>query len=245
MLKILIVGGASAIAQGTARRFAQDGAELFLVDMAEERLNAVKDDLLVRGAKRVETFMLNVLDFDRHQTMIDTAIQTLGGLDAVLIAHGTLGDQKASQQDVNVTLRELNINFMSTVSMLTILANYFETQKRGVIAAISSAAGDRGRMSNYVYGTAKGALTTFMQGLRARMDKCGVAVVTIKPGRVDTPMTKDFKKNFMFADPNYVGEGIYKAMKAGKNTVYLPPFWLLVMLIIRNIPEFVYKKLSM
>jgi short-subunit dehydrogenase len=245
MLKILIIGGASAIAQGTAKCFAEDGAELFLVDLSAERLEAVKNDLLVRGAKKVETFTLDVTHFDRHQPMFDSAIEALGGLDAVLVAHGILGNQKRCEEDFNETLRELNINLISTISILTLAANYFEKQKRGVIAAISSAAGDRGRMTNYVYGTAKGGLTIFMQGLRARMDKCGVAVVTIKPGRVDTPMTKDFKKNFMFADPNHVGKEIYKAMKAGKNTVYIPTFWLLIMLIIRNIPEFVYKKLSM
>lgn len=245
MLKMMIIGGASAIAQGTAKACAAAGAELFLVDLDGAKLETIKNDLLVRGAKKVETFQLNVNDFDRHQEVIDAAVKSLNGLDSVLIAHGTLGNQQESQNHVEVTLRELNTNFMSTVSLLTILATYFEAQKRGNIAVISSAAGDRGRPSNYVYGTAKGGLTIFLQGLRSRLAKSGVKVLTVKPGRVDTPMTKDFKKNFLFADPNKVGEEIFKAMKQGKSTVYLPWYWLPVMLIIRNIPEFVYNKLSM
>jgi short-subunit dehydrogenase len=245
MLKILILGGASAIAQGTAKSFAQEGAELFLADLDLDKLSAIKDDLMVRGAKRVEILQMDASDFERHQKIVDTAIETLDGLDAALIAYGTLGDQAASQASVEVTLRELNLNFMSVVSFLTILANYFEKQKRGNIAVISSAAGDRGRPSNYVYGTAKGALTVFLQGLRARLAKSGVSVLTVKPGRVDSPMTADFKKNFLFANPDKVGADIHKSMKGGKDMVYVPRFWGPIMLIIRNIPEFIFKKLSM
>ncbi len=243
-MKILIIGATSAIAHETAKFFARDGAELFLVARNDEKLEDVSNDLKVRGAKRTETFLLDLNDLDRHQEMIQTAIDTFGGLDMVLISHGTLGDQQLCEQSVEKTLEELTTNFTSVISLLTLLANYFEQQKRGRIAVVSSVAGDRGRRSNYVYGTAKGAVSIFLQGLRGRLSKSGVTVVTVKPGLVDTPMTASMKKGLLFAQPRKVGKGIYQAMMKGKEVVYLPWFWRPIMMIIKSIPESVFKKVS-
>ncbi len=245
MLKILIVGATSAIAHETARCFAADGAELFLVGRSEAKLATLEDDLKARGAKNTATYAVDLTELDKHPAMIEAAIKAFNGLDAVLIAHGTLGDQEASQKSVELTLQELNTNFLSIVSILTILGNYFEEQKRGSIAVISSVAGDRGRQSNYIYGTAKGGVNRFLQGLRNRLSKSGVNVLTVKPGFVDTPMTADVKKNFLFAKPSQVGKVIYESMKKGKDVVYVPWFWRPIMLLISNIPEFIFKKMSM
>lgn len=244
-MKLLIVGATSAIAHETAKFFAADGAELFLVGRTADKLATISSDLKVRGAKHVETFVLDMTDLERHQELVDTAIRTLGGLDTVLIAHGTLSDQQQCQQSVQTTLHELTINFTSIVSLLTILANHFEQQKRGRIAVISSVAGDRGRQSNYIYGAAKGGLNVFLQGLRSRLSKVGVGVLTVKPGFVDTPMTASKKKNPLYASPQTVGKSIYKAMLGGKDVLYTPWFWRFIMLIITNIPESIFKKLSM
>jgi short-subunit dehydrogenase len=246
MSKILIVGATSAIAHETAKLYARAGAELFLVGRTTDKLDAVARDLQVRGASRVETFLLDLNEFERHQELCDKVLSTLGGLDAVLVAHGTLPDQQQVQQDAAAAVKEFSTNCTSIVSLLTILANHFEKQKRGTIAVISSVAGDRGRQTNYVYGSAKAGLNAFLEGLRARMFKVGVAVVTIKPGFVATPMTAHLKSGGpLWASAAKVGQDIYTAIEKGKDVVYTPWFWRYIMLIIIHLPHPVFKRLKL
>lgn len=242
MRKILIVGATSAIALETARLFAKDKDRLFLVGKNESKLIALTKDLSLRGATQAEYAVVDVTQMGFHGELIRNALQTMGGLDTVLIAHGTLPDQQACQQSFELTLREIETNGLSVISLLTHLANFFENQKSGTIAVISSVAGDRGRSSNYVYGTAKAAVNTFLSGLRCRLHKSGIQVLTIKPGFVDTPMTAKFKKGMLWATPRSVGQGIYRAIQKKKNIVYLPEFWRLIMFVIRIIPERIFAK---
>ncbi len=241
-LKILILGATSTIAHETAKCFAADSAELFLVGRDAPRLRALASDLTARGAKRVEVIAADLAQIDGHPALVSHAVESLGGIDAALVAHGTLGDQAASQADVQETLRQFTTNATSYISLLTLIANHMEERRTGCIAVISSVAGERGRGSNYVYGAAKSAVTQFASGLRARMAKCGIAVVTIKPGVVDTPMTSGIKKGPLTAKAEKVGRRIYVAMLKGEDVVYTPWFWGPIMLVIRTIPEGIFKK---
>jgi decaprenylphospho-beta-D-erythro-pentofuranosid-2-ulose 2-reductase len=164
----------------------------------------------------------------------------------VLIAHGTLSDQCACESSVEGLRREFDVNAVAAMSLLTLLANRFEQRKAGTLAVISSVAGDRGRQSNYVYGAAKAALSTFLGGLRQRLAKSNVDVLTIKPGFVDTPMTAAIaNKGALWATPERVAAGIVRAIDRRRSVVYLPGFWRGIMLVIRTIPEPLFKKLKL
>jgi len=245
MKKILIVGANSAIAVATARIFAARGDALFLVGRNAAALEAAAQDLRVRGAKEVGTEVMDANDYNAHEPMLTHAEQRLGGLDTVLMAHGTLGDQKACESSVEMTLRELSTNGISVVALLTVIAARFEARRAGTIAVISSVAGDRGRQSNYVYGSAKALVSAFTSGLRQRLYRSGVAVVTIKPGFVDTPMTAAFPKGPLWARPEQVAAGIVRGIDRSAAVVYLPGFWWLIMFIIRSVPETIFRRLKL
>lgn len=245
MRRILICGATSAIARETARFFARDGDDLFLVGRNEEKLRAVARDLEMRGAGKAECYTADLNDFDLHEPLIRKAVESLGGLDTVLIAHGSLSDQKNCEADRRLAEREFRTNFFSVVSLLAPIANLFEAQCGGTIAVISSVAGDRARRSNYVYGTAKGALSLFLQGLRNRLHGKGIHVLTVKPGFVDTPMTAHLRKNALFARPEDIARGIYRAIAGKKDVVYLPGYWRFIMAVIRHIPETCFKRLDL
>ena len=243
MKKILIIGATSAIAEHCARLWAARNDSLCLVARNAERLDAIKNDLTVRGAAKVATYAMDVNDFLSHTKMLDYAEAVLDGIDTVIIAHGRLSNQKACEQDVELTLKEINTNALSAISLLTHIANRFEAKQAGTIAVISSVAGDRGRASNYVYGSAKAMITAFTSGLRQRLHKSNVAVVTIKPGFVDTPMTAEFKKGLLWAKPSKVAVTIVKAIDKRKSEVYVPAFWWAVMAVIKAIPNKLFRKL--
>jgi decaprenylphospho-beta-D-erythro-pentofuranosid-2-ulose 2-reductase len=245
MENVVIFGATSAIAQGAAKVFAARGASLTLVARNEIKLQAVKQDLEARGARAVHTLVSDLNDLEAHVSLISQVDAVMGGISVALIAHGTLGDQKAAEREFPVALRELTTNFLSAASLLTLLGNRFEAQRSGKIIVIGSVAGDRGRQSNYVYGCAKGATALFAAGLRNRLAKSGVQVLTVKPGFVDSPMTAHLPKGPLFASADTVGAGIVHALDKGRNVVYLPWFWCGIMAIIRSIPEAIFKRLSL
>ncbi|MFH1067174.1 MAG: SDR family oxidoreductase [bacterium] len=245
-MKTLIFGATSAIATEFVQAQAARGAgSFFLVGRNAARLQAVADHFKVVKGLNIG---LKAIHFDRQNEVaaaVEEARKFLSGLDVVLIANGSLPDQKKCEQDYGTAETEIMANFLSVISVLTIVANEFEKQKHGSIAVISSVAGDRGRQSNYIYGAAKGGLSVFLQGLRNRLAKVNVQVLTIKPGFVDTPMTAHLPKGILFAKPSRVAKGIVRAIEKGRDEVYLPCFWRWIMLIIRSIPECVFKKLRL
>jgi short-subunit dehydrogenase len=245
MQRILIIGATSAIAEATARRFAARGDALFLAGRSAERLQAIAADLSVRGAPRVDSMQFDARSFEQLTPLLQAATATLGGLDAALIAHGTLSDQRECQQSVQLLREEFDVNALSAMALCTVLANQFEAQGRGVIAVISSVAGDRGRQSNYVYGAAKAAVSAFTSGLRQRLYPKGVRVVTIKPGFVSTPMTAAFKKGALWAAPDSVAADIVRAMDRGTAVIYTPWFWRAIMFVIRSVPETIFRRLKL
>ena len=245
MKKILIIGATSQIAQETAKLFAQDGAHFYLTGRNKENLHAIKEDLLIRGSAKVEYQDHDVLNFEDHNLLIKNAIESLSGLDTVLIAHGSLSNQQECEEKYELIENEFKINFLSIASYLNIIVPHFEKQKFGQIAVISSVAGDRGRQSNFIYGSAKGALNIYLQGLRNKLYLYDIQVLTIKPGFVDTPMTDHLDKNILFVKPEIIAKGIYRSIKRKRNVVYLPFFWILIMTIVKLIPECIFKKLKL
>jgi decaprenylphospho-beta-D-erythro-pentofuranosid-2-ulose 2-reductase len=245
MQKVLIIGAASAIAEATARIYASRGAKLFLVARNAQKLKDLAADLKVRGAADVATETLDVNHTAQHPLVLDQAWAFLHTIDVVLLAHGTLPSQPACEASVETALAEFATNATSTLALLTPIANRMEAQHQGTIAVISSVAGDRGRASNYLYGSAKAAVSSFLSGLRQRLEKQGVNVLTIKPGFVDTPMTRDFKKGALWAKPQSIAQGIVRAIDRHKAVVYLPWFWSIIMLIIKHIPEFLFKRIKL
>ncbi|MFN3887927.1 MAG: SDR family oxidoreductase [Aquabacterium sp.] len=245
MRKILIVGATSAIAEATARVWAQRGDKLFLAARRADALQSVASDLVTRGAAFVGTQVFDANALDQHASLLQAASEAMGGLDTILIAHGTLSDQARAQSDAGYALGEIHTNGVSVVNLMGLAGERFERQGHGAIAVISSVAGDRGRQSNYVYGSAKALVSAFASGLRQRLSKKGVHVVTIKPGFVDTPMTAAFKKGALWAKPDKVARDIVAGVDKGKAVVYTPGFWALIMLIIKHIPEFVFVKLAL
>lgn len=246
-MNILVIGATSAIAKATARHYAANNKAAFvLVARNPVALEDLKQDLLVRGAGKVATVAVDLTHETAYQEWIGQAFADFGSFDIILIAHGILGNQQACERDVAALKEMLQTNAISSMVMLTLIANKLEMQRSGTIAFISSVAGDRGRPSNYVYGASKAVVTTFLQGLRARMAKVGVHVLTIKPGFVDTPMTADIRKGGpLWAQPEDIAAGIAKAIEKRRNVVYLPWFWRIIMGIIIHIPETIFKKLNL
>jgi short-subunit dehydrogenase len=243
--KILVLGATSGIAEATCRIWATQGASLFLVARNPQKLAAVAADLRTRGATYVGTAVADLDDTDNHPELLAHAVNSLTGMDIAYFAHGILGDQAEAEQDFNAAAQIIYTNYMAPVSLLTWLANFCVQRHAGTLAVISSVAGDRGRKSNYLYGSSKAGLSAFLAGLRNRVDREGVTVLTIKPGPTRTAMTAAMPNSEKFADVDSVAESIVSAIDKRKDVLYVPFQWQPIMFVIRNIPERIFKKLNL
>jgi len=246
MQKVIILGATSGIALEVQRQLAGRARELLLVARSPERLAALQSDLLVRGASRVLTHPADLSSVAQHDGILEFARQRFPDFDTVLLAYGSMHNQKDSESSLPVLLEELQVDFVSAAAILTLVAAELERRRVGCIAAITSVAGDRGRRSNYVYGSAKGGLSLFLQGLRSRLHPAGVRVITIKPGPVQTPMTDGLTHAAHFADPVQVARDIVRALEyRSPDILYTPRIWCYIMMAIKWVPEVIYKRVPL
>jgi decaprenylphospho-beta-D-erythro-pentofuranosid-2-ulose 2-reductase len=245
MKRAIILCATSGIALEVQRQLAQRGCELLLVARSPERLAELQADLLVRGAPRVLMYPADLAAISQHEGIFAFACSALPDFDTVLLAYGSMHDQRLAASSIELLSEELQVNFVSAAAMLTRFAVDLERRRSGCIAAISSVAGDRGRRSNYVYGSSKGGLALFLQGLRSRLYPSGVRVITVKPGPTRTPMTDQLPNNLRLADPRQVARDIVRGLeRRAPDILYTPAIWRYIMLVIRLIPEGIFKRLS-
>jgi len=243
---VLIVGANAGIGRALAGEFASHQYDLILVGRDLEELQALAADLNLRHNVSARAERVDVLNFEALESALATCLALAGdSLEGAVLCTGYLGDSETAHKDLNEARRILDTNFTGSVLALNVLANHLEQKRRGFICAVSSVAGDRGRQSNYVYGSAKGGLTTYLQGLRNRLYHSGVHVITVKPGFVDTRMVFGRAKLPLVAEPQAVARDIYHAVMRRKNVVYVPWFWRIIMFMVCIIPEGLFKKLRM
>lgn len=242
---ILILGATSSIGRATALCLAAQGYPLFLAGRNEEELERIAADIRIRYGVVVKVGFFDALAYESHALFFQRVIAEMRDLEGVLLAFGSLGDATKAATNFAAAKELIDVNYSAACSILIQVADYFSVKKKGFIIAISSIAGDRGRQSNYVYGSTKAALSTFLEGLRNRLHPLGVRVITIKPGFVDTPMTYGKPGMFLVATPQEVAEGIVRALHGSADVVYLPRFWRLVAWTMKFIPECLFKRLKL
>ena len=243
MKHVLILGATSDMAQAIAKKYAAEGWHLTLAAVEADVLAPIAGDLQVRSGEAVQTMKFDAVDYASHQAFYDSIP---GKPDAVVAVFGYMGDQMEARTDFDEVRKTIDINYTGMVSILNIVANDFEKRGSGVIVAVSSVAGDRGRQSNYIYGSAKAGLTAYLSGLRNRLAKTGVHVMTVKPGFCRTKMTENLElPGALTAEPSQVADAVYNGMQRGQNTVYTLWMWRYIMLVVRHIPEAIFKKMKM
>lgn len=240
MQNVLIFGATSAIAAEVAQIHAARGDRLHLVARSQQKLAAVAARC---DATTVSTQTADLARLEANEALVEQAVSILGRVDLALIAHGDLGDQLASERSFEAAEQILRVNFTSVVSLLIPLSSHMEAARAGRLGVLTSVAGDRGRPRNYTYGTAKGALNIYLQGLRTRLYPAGVRVTTLKLGPVDTPMTREHRKHALFGRPERVARSIVQAMERGASETYVPSFWGAIMPVVKNLPEGVFQRL--
>ncbi|MFA6197077.1 MAG: SDR family oxidoreductase [Sulfurimonas sp.] len=242
MSYILIIGAKSDIAKATAREYAKHGYDLYLAAKNADELEEFANDITIRTQRSVKTLELNILDYTSHQAFYEQLQEKPLG---VISAIGYLGEQEKAQTDFQEAQLIIDTNYTGIVSLFNIIANDFQKRRSGFMVGISSVAGDRGRKSNYIYGSAKAAFTAYLSGLRNRLYEANVHVLTVKPGFVATKMTEGMDlPQKLTAQPEEVAKDIYDAQQKNKDVLYTKWVWKWIMFIIKTIPEWQFKRMS-
>jgi len=237
---VLIVGATSALATAFARILAKRKTRLYLAARNEEEAQRIGKNLAIRYGCQCVAGVFVAEDYASHKAFFEHVRKTLGTIDGVFIAVGELGDQEQNQSNFDNAKSVIESNYTGIVSLLTYVGEYFASRQRGYLIAVGSVAGDRGRQSNYVYGSAKAAMATYLQGMRHRLSRKGIHVMTVKPGFIDTKMTYGLLKGPLVANPDTVANGIVAALDRKQLIAYVPWFWQYIMLVIRAIPEWLF-----
>ena len=243
--RVLILGATSAIARAIATRLSQSGDRVYLSGRDAQELERIAKDLTVRFGHHAHWGVVDASDFSSHPECIRAASRALGGLDGVVFAIGTLGQQPEDSWDATAARRLIDVNLTAGVSLISLTIESLLESDQGFVVGLSSVSGDRGRQSNYAYGAAKGGFSIFLDGLRNRLESTGLRVYTVKLGFVDTAMTFGKEGLFLVASPQQIAAGIEKILSRPSGIYYLPSFWRPIMLAIRAIPEWLFKKLTL
>ena len=241
---VMVFGASSGIAMEFCKFYATRKVRFTLVGRDEDKLKDISDDLYTRGAKDVNLVCYPLDSLEGSYEAARSIIQQTEAPDTVLIAHGLLGDNEQLLHSAKAMDQLFRVNVLSPIGILMALEEAMALRGQGVVAMISSVAGDRGRASNFAYGSTKAAMTAFASGLRARLAPKGVHVLTVKPGMVATAMTAHLPISPLMANPKMVAEQIIRGIMRKDNVIYTPKFWRVIMLIIRLIPEKIFMKLK-
>ncbi len=243
---IIIFGATSTICRQVAIELVKPNDKVCLAARDGVELARIAADLQIRNhPELVIVRKFDTSDFDSHHDLVEDIYKSLGGMDIVLVATGTLGDQIAARSSIPAIKQIIDSNFVGIATVLAPIANIMENQRSGRIGVLTSVAGDRGRQSNYIYGSAKSGMSAYLSGLRNRLYPKDVSVTTIKLGFIDTKMIAGMSRAFLMASPQSVAKKIAIKLEGGAEITYLPWFWRYIMLIIIHIPESIFKRLSL
>lgn len=245
MKKILIVGATSRMALELARMYAAEGAHMVLAGVEADEQERVAADVRVGNDGEVYTADFDVTQLQNHRDFLDQVIMQLGGLDGLVLFCGSMAGVEEAKTDPQALDWLMRVNAIGPMALAGLAAEHMQQQRTGFIIGLSSVAGDRGRQSNYPYGVAKGAFALYLQGLRNRLYKSGVRVITMKPGFVDTRMTWGMGKLPFIASAEEVARAIYHAPQGAQDIVYVKPIWALIMWVIKHIPEAIFKRMKL
>jgi len=242
MSYVLIIGAKSDIAKEVVREYARNGYDLYLAGRNIIEIEDLKNDIKIRFNTDVKLKEFDIAKFETHKDFYENLKPKPLG---VIVVAGYMAEQKTCENDWSKTLNTINVNYTGAVSILNIVANDMEKNKNGFIVGVSSVASDRGRKANYIYGSAKAGFSAYLSGLRNRLYESGVKVLTVKPGFVDTKMTAGLDlPPKLTAQPKDVAKDIFTAQQKGKDVLYTKWIWRYIMMIIKMIPEWKFKRMS-
>ena len=242
------MGATSAISQSVAKQLIADDVCFHLVARNKDKLDIVANDLVARGCSNAICYCLDFNNLSEHAELVEKISKNVDVIDTLFVCYGIMHSQQDCEADVVKALEQVNSNYVSTVSLLVLFSQLMSEKNNekdsSTIAVVSSVAGDRGRKSNYIYGSAKAGLSIFLEGLRYKLYDKGINVLTIKPGFVDSPMTADIKKGALWVSTDQVAKYIVNGIEKKRSVIYVPAFWFFIMTIIKIIPAFIFRKLN-